>query len=73
MKVKIKDEEIISESGIVFKPGRDYNDRDWKKASNTFLKPISQWHFKLAPTKRFFILSTLIQGEVFLKIRDQIK
>ncbi|KAF6210186.1 hypothetical protein GE061_013288 [Apolygus lucorum] len=44
---------ILSESGTVFKTGRDYTDHDWKKTSNAFLKPPAQWHFKFAPTKRF--------------------
>ncbi|KAF6214019.1 hypothetical protein GE061_011748 [Apolygus lucorum] len=33
---------ILSESGTVFKPGRDYADHDWKKTSNAFLKPPAQ-------------------------------
>ncbi|KAF6210555.1 hypothetical protein GE061_013661 [Apolygus lucorum] len=62
---------ILSERGTVFKPGRDYADHDWKKTSNAFLKPPAQWHFKFAPTKRFFITKrnnkVLVQGEVLYK------
>lgn len=64
-------ESILAESGTVFKPGRDYTDHDWKQASNVFIKPPSQWHFKFAPTKRFFITKNkdkpLVQGEVFYR------
>lgn len=62
---------ILSDSGTVFKLGIDYPDYDWKKTSEKYIKPPGSWHFKFAPTKRFFITKhnnkVMVQGEVFYR------
>ncbi|KAL1489063.1 hypothetical protein ABEB36_014008 [Hypothenemus hampei] len=63
----VKYYEIFAESGEVFRFGEDLEDFDWKTFSIENLKPTSNWHFKFAPTKRFFMKreknTVVINGE----------
>lgn len=64
---------ILQSHGQVFHLGREFPDLDWKSETNVISKPPGQWHFKFAPSKRFFIKrnqkkdSILIQGEFAYK------
>lgn len=47
--------EIISSFSTVVNVGTDCEVKDWRKEAYKVFKPINKWHFKFAPTKKFFL------------------
>lgn len=60
--------DIFKNYGTVEQLGSDCLVYDWKSECKIIMKPPQSWHFKFAPTKRFFLKKSgnriLIKGEV---------
>lgn len=47
--------EIISNFSTVVHVGIDCDVQDWREEAYKVFKPVNTWHFKFAPTKKFFL------------------